>query len=177
MRLGSSVLAASLALLASGLVRPASAEVTSVAPGGFVVQHRATIALPPDKARGRLIEVQSWWNPEHTYSGASKNLSLRPSAGGCFCERLPSGGSVKHAEVVQVQPRTLLRLSGALGPLQDMGTAGALSFALARVEGGTEVTLTYRVGGFSPDGLYKLASIVDQVLGEQLKRYAAPPAR
>lgn len=79
-----------------------------------------------------------------------------------------------HAEVVLVQPRTLLRLSGALGPLQELGAAGALSFALAKVQGGTEVTLTYRVGGFSPDGLDKLAPIVDRVLGDQLKRYAAP---
>ena len=72
----------------------------------------------------------------HTYSGASKNLPLRPSAGGCFCERWPAGGIVKHAEVIQVQPAKLLRLS----------------FALAKVEGGTQVTLTYRVGALGPVG-------------------------
>jgi hypothetical protein len=133
-----------------------------------------SVAAPPAKAWARQIQVQSWWDPQHTYSGASRNLSLRLSPGGCFCERLPAGGLVKHAEVVQMRPGTLLRLSGALGPLQELGAAGALSFALAAVEGGTQVTLTYRVAGFSPDGLDKLAPIVDQVLGEQLKRYASP---
>ncbi|HVP61828.1 MAG TPA: hypothetical protein VMT11_14790 [Myxococcaceae bacterium] len=177
MRLGRSFLAVSVGLAFALLARPASAEVLNAAPGGFVVQHRAALALPAEKAWARLVQVQSWWSPEHTYSGASRNLSLRLSPGGCFCERLPAGGFAKHAEVVQLQPRKLLRLSGSLGPLQALGAAGALSFALADAEGGTQVTLTYQVGGFAADGLDKLAPLVDQVLGEQLKRLATLPAR
>jgi hypothetical protein len=153
----------------------ASAEVLKVEGGGFVVQHRAVLAATPQRAWDRLVQVQAWWDPQHTYSGASRNLSLTLSPGGCFCERLAAGGFVKHAEVVQARTRELLRLSGALGPLQDLGAGGALTFALAPAEAGTEVTLTYRVSGSLPD-VEKLAAIVDQVLGEQLRRYASPPA-
>ena len=159
------------------LVRGAAAEVVQVGPGGFTVKHRAVLTAPPQLAWDRLVQVQSWWNPQHTYSGASKNLSLRLQPGGCFCERLPSSGFVKHMEVVLAQPREALRLAGALGPLQELGVSGVLTFALAPVATGTEVTLTYRVSGSAPDGFEKLAPVVDQVLGEQLKRYASPPAR
>jgi hypothetical protein len=139
------------------------------------VQHRVMVSLRPDKAWLRLTRVQDWWDPQHTYSGASKNLSLRLSPGGCFCEKLAPGGFVKHLEVVMVRPQEQLRLEGALGPLQELGASGALTFDLAAKDGATEVTLTYRVSGSFPTGVEKLSAVVDQVLGQQLKRYAALP--
>ena len=51
----------------------------------------------------------------------AKNLSIDARPGGCFCEKLPNGGGVEHARVVYVAPREVLRLSGALGPLQGVG--------------------------------------------------------
>jgi len=176
-RLGTSVHAASL-LVGVLLLSPAArADVLQSGPGGFAIQQRVVVALGPDKAWTRLGRVQDWWDPKHTYSGASRNLSLRLSPGGCFCEKLSPDGFAKHMEVVLARPREQLRLVGGLGPLQELGVSGALTFDLAPREGRTEVTLTYRVSGSSTDGLDKLAAVVDQVLGEQLKRYAAPATR
>ena len=171
-------LPAASSLVAVLLLSPvARADVLQSAPGGFAIQQRVVVALKPEKAWTRLGRVQEWWDPKHTYSGASRNLSLRLSPGGCFCEKLGPDGFVKHMEVVLARPREQLRLIGGLGPLQELGVSGALTFDLAPKEGGTEVTITYRVSGSSTDGLDKLAAVVDQVLGEQLKRYAAPATR
>jgi hypothetical protein len=62
---------------------------------------------------------------------------------------------------------------GALGPLQFTGAAGHLGIALkpAAGGGGTEVVMTYDVGGYAKGGLAETyAAPVDQVLGEQLAR-------
>jgi hypothetical protein len=72
--------------------------------------------------------------------------------------------------VVNAQPGRLLRLAGALGPLQSLGIAGSLSLSLKEGSGGTTVTQTYDVGGHAPGGLDKLAAPVDAVLGAQLGR-------
>ena len=63
-----------------------------------------------------------------------------------------------------------LRLVGGLGPLQDSGLQGSLTWDLADKEGGTEATLTYSVGGYRQGGLQPLAPIVDTVLSTQLRR-------
>ena len=64
----------------------------------------------------------------------------------------------------------LLRLDGALGPLQNMAVTGVLSFALAPDGPGTRVTMTYRVAGALTMDSTKLAPLVDQVMGIQLNR-------
>ena len=78
-----------------------------------------------------LGQGRRWWDPAHTWSGSARNLKLEPKAGGCFCEKLADGGSVQHGRVIFAQPGKLLRLEGALGPLQDMAVTGVLSFNLA----------------------------------------------
>ncbi len=115
-------------------------------------------------------KLPAWWHPEHTWSGAASNLSLNARAGGCFCERLPNGGSVEHARVVFVKPPEVLRLQGALGPLQDMGVLGVLTFKVAPAAEGSTVTLTYTVNGNLPADPKGLAAAVDQVLTQQLDR-------
>jgi hypothetical protein len=57
----------------------------------------------------------------HTFSGDAHNLSIDDKATGCFCEKLASGGGVRHMEVVCADPGKKLVLSGALGPLQGGG--------------------------------------------------------
>jgi hypothetical protein len=71
-------------------------------------------------------------------------------------------------EVVFVDPGKLLRLTGGLGPLQGMGLDGVLEFRLEAAGDGTSITMFYRAGGYTPDDLTQLASIVDQVQGLQL---------
>ena len=71
--------------------------------------------------------------------------------------------------MVFAQPGKTLRLQGALGPLQQEGVAGALTWALKPVAGGTEVTQTYVVGGHVKGGADKFAPVVDRVMAEQLR--------
>ena len=75
--------------------------------------------------------------------------------------------------VVMVQPNQMLRLTGALGPLQSEGLAGALTWQLEESEGGTRITQTYSVGGHMQFDRETLAPVVDGVVREQLDRLAA----
>jgi uncharacterized protein YndB with AHSA1/START domain len=152
--------------LASG----AHGEVVGAAANGFEVKETAHIAASPDKVYAALIAPSHWWNPDHTFSHDAANLTLDARAGGCWCETLPDGGSVKHLEVVLAMPGKTLRLRGALGPFQPVGAAGAMAWTLKPGATGTDVEMTYSMGGFAPEGLDKHAQVVDGVLGEQMQR-------
>jgi hypothetical protein len=73
--------------------------------------------------------------------------------------------------VIYVAPGEMLRMAGALGPLQASGLAGSLTWALKAAPSGTAVELSYSVGGFFPGGLDKIAPAVSAVLEEQLQRF------
>ena len=160
-----------LGVLAALTPMDARGDVTDAAPSGFVVTIETEIAATPQRVYDALVrQVGSWWDPDHTYSGDAANLSIRPRAGGCFCERLDRKGEVRHLTVVLAQPGELLRMTGGLGPLQGLPVSGSLTLALEREEGGTTLTLTYRVAGYDPAGLELWASPVDQVLSVQMRR-------
>jgi uncharacterized protein YndB with AHSA1/START domain len=108
------------------------------------------------------MHPEDWWPSDHTWSGDRANLSLSGQAGGCFCERW-AGGSVEHGRVVMSMPGRLLRLSAALGPLQEMGVTGVITFALEEKDGTTTLVATHRVSGDAAHKLEALAPIVDQV--------------
>ena len=65
----------------------------------------------------------------------------------------------------------LLRLTGGLGPLGMMGVDGNLLISLFPSDDSTRIVLEYRVGGYEPDGLARIAPAVDGVLGEQIDRF------
>ena len=149
----------------------AAAEVVDRAPGGFTSRTTVTIEASPERAFRALVdEVGSWWSKGHTWSGDAANLRLNAQPGGCFCEMLSDGGAVVHAVVNHVVPGQLLRLSGALGPLQEHAIAGTLTFRFDKAAQGTTAIVTYRVAGYFPGGIDKLAGPVDSVIGEQLQR-------
>jgi len=127
----------------------------------------------PAKVFDALVQVSEWWSPKHTYSGDAKNLSLDARPGGCFCERLSNGGGAEHLRVIHVVPGQMLRMSGALGPLQGLGVAGSLSVELKPSFFGTSVELIYSVGGFSEGGFNQLAPAVQGVLTDQMNRLKA----
>lgn len=162
---------ATAALLAYG---PAHADVVAKAPDGMTIRIVAEAALDRDAAWARLVDVVSWWNGSHSYSGDAKSLSLDARAGGCWCE-IWSGGEVEHGRVVMVMPKQALRVDGAFGPLQELGVSAAMTFTLAdgSTPGKTKLMLDYKAVGSSLSGLDLLAPIVDQVLAEQVKRFAA----
>ncbi len=122
---------------------------------------------------GLTQSVGDWWDPAHTFSHEAHNLTMDAKPGGCFCERLPDGGGVQHMTVVYASPGKLLRLSGAMGPLQEAGLAGTLTWTLSPSADGTTVEMTYSVGGFRAGGLRDLAPAVDGVLRGQLARLKA----
>jgi hypothetical protein len=156
----------SLALAAS----PAAAEVVSASPNGFEVRQTVNLVVPPETAFSSFADIGAWWNPEHSYSGKSENLSLSLTPGGCFCERFPEGGGVEHLRVAYVEPGKRLILTGALGPLLYEATTGVLDVQVKSTGAGSQLTLDYRVAGFAKGGADKLAGAVDQVLADQMKR-------
>ncbi len=144
-------------------------DVVDQAANGFTSRNTASISAPIDEVFDALAnELPAWWVAAHTWTGDAQNLSLNLTAGVCFCERLPGGGSAQHLEVVYVEPGRLLRFRGALGPLQALGVDGSLTFSLEPAGDETQVTLTYAVGGYYPGGLDTLAAPVDSVLAGQL---------
>lgn len=161
------VLAVAAAFLAAG---PARAEVKSTWTAGIRLENKVTIAAPPDKVYAALGDIGRWWDSAHTYTGDAANMTIALEPGACFCERFAKGGGVKHGEVVLAWPGRSLRIHAALGPLQDEGPAGALTFTMKAVEGGTEVTQTYNVGGLRPEMVVN-APLFDQVIGGQLTRF------
>jgi uncharacterized protein YndB with AHSA1/START domain len=152
----------------------ASAAVSDVTAAGFAVDNEVVVGAPPSVVYAALLEdVAIWWNPKHTYSGVSANLSIDARPGGCFCERLADRGGVEHARIIALIPSSLVRMSGALGPLQSSGLAGTLTWTLAQAADGTKAKLTYSVGGFMHGGFDSIAPAVDAVLRDQLDRLKA----
>lgn len=148
---------------------PARAELLSSSPSGFSMEQRIEVPTDIQRTWGALTgEIDAWWPRDHTWWGAESKLSLRPRAGGCFCERAGER-QAEHLRVVFVDPPTTLRLVGGLGPLQGMGLHGALQFSLKSTEsGGTEVRMSYVAGGYSTSDLSEFAPVVDRVQALQL---------
>ena len=153
--------------------QPGSADVVSKEAGGFQLSFRENTTVGRREVYEILVSrFSQWWDPAHTYSGNSRNLSIDLQKS-CILENLPGGGFVRHMEVVYYDPRqAILRLTGGLGPLQEMGVQGAMTFKVMTVDGKTEIQLTYNVVGNSSLNLDRIAPVVDRVLSEQLARLA-----
>ena len=149
----------------------ARAEVVDSSANGFTVKVAVTIqAAPADVYRRLVHNVGDWWSPAHTFSGDAHNLTIEEKPMGCFCEKLPGGGSVRHMEVVYLDPGKGLGLSGALGPMQTMAATGSMRVRIAPAEGGSRLEVTYAVGGYLKAGLDTWAKPVDSVLLDQITR-------
>ncbi len=158
-----------LAVAALAFALSAHAEVKESGADHLLIANARTIHAAPDKVYAALTDIGRWWDGEHTFSGSAANLSLQPSAGGCFCERW-GAQSVAHGRVVWANPGHLLRLDTALGPLQGMAVQGVMTFTLKPSGGDTSLQFEYRVNGSVSSGLDKLAPTVDGVLMAQLQR-------
>ena len=155
------------AIIATGI---SGADVVGSSENGFELRNEALIAAKPPQVYAALLQIGSWWDSAHTYSGDSRNLWLEAKAGGCFCERLADQGSVQHMTVVFAAPGQQLRMTGGLGPLQTLGVAGSLSWKVAPDGSGSRLELSYSVGGYRTGGLSELATPVNAVLSAQLLR-------
>lgn len=157
----------------------ASATVIGKLPHGFEVRHEAIVDLPQPETWRRLIAIGTWWSDDHTFGGKAGNLTIEPKAGDCFCEALSdNGGGVEHLRVSYVVPNHRLVMGGALGPLKFEGVAGVMDIRLSPTpDGKTQVIFVYRAGGFARGNGEDMAPLVDRVIGEQVARFAALPAK
>lgn len=166
---------------ALALASPAAAEVHDSNAAGFAVRTTATVPASPEDVWDILVDPAEWWSGTHTFSGKAANLSLDPRAGGCFCEVLPSTagadqpprGGVQHMQVLYVEKPRILRLSGALGPLQSEPVVGTLTFMIKADKDVTRINAEYAVGGYMRIPSDKMAPLVDRVIAEQVARLAA----
>lgn len=149
---------------------PLSAEVVETSPDSFTLRGSVEVATDAMRSYEAILDVGSWWDRSHTWSGDSRRLTLTVSPEGCFCESLPSGGIVRHATLLFADPGRMIRLSGAFGPLQEHPLVGVLTFSLSPKPAGSTIEMVYRVAGTMPGGLSEWAPLVDQVLSSQLHR-------
>ena len=157
---------------------PAAAEVVSADARGFEVSNSAAVAIPAGQAYAAFGRIGSWWGDNHTYSGKALNMRLALQPGGCFCEAIPkSGGGVEHMRVAVVMPGERIVMTGSLGPVLYQGASGVMDVTFKSTAAGTTVTMNYRAAGFAKGDADKLAPLVDSVLAEQLKRFAAYAAK
>ena len=147
-----------------------AAEVLDSSASGFTVKETIEIQAPRQDVYARIFRVGDWWEAAHTYSHDPRNLSIEEKAGGCYCEKLPDGGGVKHMEVVHLEPSKVILLHGAIGPLAYMAATGSMTIQLSASSGGTKVEVTYAVSGYRATGLASLASVIDGVLNTQFTR-------
>ena len=162
------VLTAAAVLLSPGWVL---AEVADSSANGFTIKVPITIQASPEEVYRRLVRnVGEWWNSSHTFWGDAHNLSIEEKPMGCFCEKLPNEGAVRHMELLRFAPGKVLVFSGALGPLQSLATTGSMTIQLSAGDGGTKLELTYAVAGYLPAGMNTWAAPVDSMITEQFTR-------
>lgn len=150
---------------------PAYSDVVDSASAGFTIQIIVPIKVPPPEVYRRLIHnIGDWWSPGHTYSGSAKNLSIEEKAMGCFCEKMPDGGMVRHLQVVSFLPNKAIGFTGALGPLQNIAANGNMEIRITPADAGSSLKLTYAVTGYLPAGMNTWAKPVDAMLTEQFTR-------
>ena len=151
---------------------PAAAKVIDQSEIGFTVAHTAQVAASPDDVWKMLRMPQKWWSQEHSWSGDAANFWLDSQAGGCFCEKLPDGGtglgSVQHARILLAKPGEMMRLSGAFGPLQGEAVTGTLTIQIKATPKGSALRFDYVVGGYMRFKVEDIAPAVDKMIGEQL---------
>jgi hypothetical protein len=168
---------------------PAHAEIKAQGENGFNVVHMAEVDAAPDEIWKRLLSPKDYWSKEHSWSGSSAGFFIDAQAGGCFCELLQgkqpgnnpaNAGSVEHMRVIFAQPGKVLRMQGALGPLQSEAVLGTLTVAMqpmAAKKGGkplTKLSFSYVVGGYMRYKTSEIAPAVDKVIGEQFASLIKP---
>ncbi len=171
----------SLLPLALAATAPAHAEVVQQSDSGFIVREIAEVPADNWASWAALTAPAKWWNPAHTWSGKAENLYIDSQATGCFCELMPvpdgapegtRRGSAEHMHIVQSAPGTMLRMSGALGPMQGEAVKGVLTITFKQAPKGTQIVWEYVVGGYMRFKPELISKAVDGMMGEQLSLLA-----
>jgi uncharacterized protein YndB with AHSA1/START domain len=167
--LANTLLYGALALTSASISLGVAAEVVDSSTQGFTIEFKQVInASPADVYGGLTDNVGQWWLDDHTWFGNGKSMQLDARAGGCFCEIFGSS-QTQHLQVAMVIPNQFVRLLGGLGPLQGEGVSGVMEWRVNKLEeASTELTVFYRVGGYTPNDLSQWAPAVESVLQQQM---------
>ena len=146
----------------------AQAAIIKSSEAGFIIEHSANVDQSNTSVFSNMTDqIDQWWNPDHSYSGNSTNMTLDQQ---CFCERWDDN-LVFHLNTLTWIKNSQVVLQGGLGPLKDFGLQGTMIWSLvAPDENSTKITWKYYVNGLTDTDLVALAPVVDAVLAEQLSR-------
>jgi len=161
------------ALAALAFAVPADAKVASLSDNGFVAVFEGEAPATPQEAYDAFLQVGTWWDGSHSFSGDAANMTITAAPDGCWCETLPDGGFVRHMTPIHAAPGQMLVFNGGLGPLQFMGVSGSLLIQFAPTDAGTKVQWQMSVGGYDAGAFKDMSAAVDTVLGQQFARYMA----
>ncbi len=168
MKFSFSLITLALFLLTSN---SANGDVVASTPDHYTLKQEAISSLSPDQVWQKLIQPNTWWHPDHTYSGKSKNLSLVPEAGGLWREDW-DGGSVFHGSVLLVIPGKQIRLNAPFGPLQELGVNVVWTITISAHKDGSKIVFDEIANGTNASKLDTIAPAVDFVKTEAIKRLA-----
>ncbi len=161
-----------IAVLLMGWLWPTAdgiAEVVSSSETHFLLSHQAVSTLSPEAQWEKLIHPERWWHPDHTYSGKAENLSLDLRPGGLWAEHW-DGGSVSHGTVMYVSDGKVLRLNAPFGPLQQAGAYSVWTITVKAQGEGSMVVFDEVVSGPPTANLAQLATAVNGVKAEAIRR-------
>lgn len=164
-----------IGIVAACAAGSATAEIVAATPDHYTLRHEATSLMAPDVLWSRLISPDTWWHPDHTYSGDAHNLWLNPNAGGPWMESW-DGNVVEHGRVLTLMEGKMLRLDAPFGPLQGMGVQVVWTITLEPLDdgAGTRVIFDEVANGSSASGLDQVAPAVDGVKLEAINRLVDP---
>ena len=145
------------------------AEVIAASAEHYRIKQQAQSALSPEAMWQKLIKPETWWHPDHTYSGDSANLTLDVQAGGLWKEDWP-GGSVTHGQILLVSQNKQLRLNAPFGPLQEQGVSVVWTITIQPNSSGSVVLFDEIANGSRHSKLDELAPAVDFVKTEAINR-------
>lgn len=154
----------------------AASKITAQSENGFAVFHVADVAAEPDEIWSKLILPNNWWSGDHSFSGDADNFYLEPKINGCFCELLidkdaevkKETGVVEHLRIIHIKDYEVLRMTGALGPLQSEAVNGTFTIAIKpNGDGTSKISFLYVVGGYMRFEVSKIAPSIDKVVGDQ----------
>lgn len=151
---------------------------------GFSISNVSESAASVEVVYDNFINhIDNWWPKDHTWWKGT--LKIDEYAGGCFCETTQTS-SAAHMQISFIHPQKKVVMTGGLGPLQEMGIYGALTWQFTSLNEedsntdssnkGTRVTLTYHASGTiqfngkkaTNEDAEKLVQVVDKVQAQQL---------
>lgn len=174
-----------LVFIVSGSFTPqALSKVNYADNSGFSISNVSESAASVEVVYDNFINhIDNWWPKDHTWWKGT--LKIDEYAGGCFCETTQTS-SAAHMQISFIHPQKKVVMTGGLGPLQEMGIYGALTWQFTSLNEedsntdssnkGTRVTLTYHASGTiqfngkkaTNEDAEKLVQVVDKVQAQQL---------